>query len=310
MKHFFVKVLSLLLACMLLLLAASPVYLLMLNTDYERNEDLTLKFKYVPDVVDVAVFGSSHAGNGFQPPRYHDGELFSFNMSMQSPIMDNRLYFHFRDHLAEHALVVIDLSYFSLYYNNTHSVNHFKRYCSFLTLRELPNWSAKLYRLFRIIDFDFNPVASFLLNKTAELEPFHTTTTSERFSQEQLDTIGSDLAKTFIGFAGDQTIDQEIDTALREMLEDCLSRGYRPVLVTTPYQPALNENFSEAFLEKFTADCTSYAKDYGIPYLDYSHDERFSNTPAYFVDTDHLTSDGSEAFMKIFFQDVKEYYPD
>lgn len=47
-----------------------------------------------------------------------------------------------------------------------------------------------------------------------------------------------------------------------------------------------------------------------LDYLDYSHDERFSRARGSFVDTDHLTSDGSAAFMQIFFQDLKQYYPD
>ncbi len=310
MKRFLLKVLALFLCCLLILFALSPVYLMMLNTDYERDQDLTLKFKYVPESIDVAAFGSSHAGNGFQPPQYHDGTLFNFYMSMQSPVMDNRLYFHFRDHLAEHALVIIDLSYFSLYYNGTRTINNFKRYCTFLPIRELPRWNAKLYRLFRIIDFDFNPVVSFLMGKTAELTPFHTTHTSERYTDEELDAIGADLAKTFIGYLGDQTVVPEIDRALRDMLEDCIARGYRPVLVTTPYQSAFNQHIPDDFLATFRADCARYAKDYAIPYLDYSHDARVANARSYFVDTDHLTSEGSSVFMQLFFQDLKQYYPD
>ena len=53
-----------------------------------------------------------------------------------------------------------------------------------------------------------------------------------------------------------------------------------------------------------------YADLFDIPYLDYSRDTRFASTPAYFVDTDHLNSDGSEAFMNIFFGDLKAYYPE
>ena len=310
MKRFLLKVLALFLCCLLILFALSPVYLMTLNTDYERDEDLTLKFKYVPESIDVAAFGSSHAGNGFQPPQYHDGTLFNFYMSMQTPVMDNRLYFHFRDHLADQALVIIDLSCFSLYYTGARSVNNFKRYCTFLSIRELPKLDAKLYRLFRVIDFNFNPVLSFLMGKTAELTPFHTTNTSERYSGEELDAIGADLAKTFIGYSGDQIVNPEIDRALRDMLEDCIARGYRVVLVTTPYQSAFNRHIPDDFLATFRADCARYAQDYSIPYMDYSHDERFANARSYFVDTDHLTSEGSAAFMQIFFQDLKQYDSD
>jgi hypothetical protein len=137
----------------------------------------------------------------------------------------------------------------------------------------------------------------------------HTTTKATRFTEEQREEIGKKLAASYLSYTGNQTINPHVDRALRGMLEDCIARGYRPVLVTTPYLTALPDAFSPEFLARFRADCLTYANDYGIPYLDYSQDARFSSSPEYFVDTDHLTSDGSEMFMDIFFGDLKAYYP-
>ena len=310
MKRFLVKSSQLVFCCLLVFLVLSPAYLFLLNQDYERNEDHTLQFKYLPDQIDVAVFGSSHAGNGFQSPLYRDGTLFNFNMSLESPVMDNRLYFHFRDHLAKNAVVIIDLSCFSLYLNNTHEIDYYKRFCTFLTVAELPNAGAKLYRLFRIVDFSFNPLISYLQGKTARVEPIHTTTTAERFSPEEYAGISRQRAEEFIGYVGGQSIDPEVDAALRQMIEDCLLQGYHPVLVTTPFPRQLNELFPSSLTARFHQDCLGYAKEYGIPYLDYSQNERFADNPAYFIDADHLSSEGSDVFMTIFFRDLKEYYPD
>ena len=310
MRRFLLRVLLLIFGCALLLLALSPAYRFLLNQDYERKEDHSLQFKYVPEAVDVACFGSSHAGNAFQAPRYQNGgTLFNFHMALQSPIMDKCLYFHFRDHLASDAIVVVNLSYFSLYLNGTHDVDDFKRYCTFLPVRELPNGAAKLYRLFRIVDFSFNPLASWLLGKTATVDPIATATTTERFSPEELESIGSNRAAEFLGYAGDQAVDPEVDAALNEMLADCLRQGFRPVLVTTPMLRQLNEHLPDDSVARFHADCKRYAQKFGIPYLDYAQDSRFQDALAYFVDTDHLSSNGSEAFMKIFFSDLEAYYP-
>ena len=71
-----------------------------------------------------------------------------------------------------------------------------------------------------------------------------------------------------------------------------------------------SRNFSESFLDQFQAECQAYADDFGIPYLDYSRDDRFAHTSKYFVDTDHLSPDGSEAFMDLFFDDLKAFYPE
>ena len=52
----------------------------------------------------------------------------------------------------------------------------------------------------------------------------------------------------------------------------------------------------------------AYADAFGVPYLDYSHDERFVYSPELFIDADHLTSAGSEMFMQIVFADADKFY--
>jgi hypothetical protein len=311
MKRFLGKFALLAALCATLLLIVSPFYLMLLNTDYQRDQELTLKFKYMPEKIDVACFGSSHAGNAFQETRYREnGTMFNFYMQFQSPVMDKALYDYSKSRFSEHAIVVIDLSYFSLYHDDTTDLSSMKRYVTFLPLRNLPSLTGKLFKLFRAVDFSFNPIWTAVTGKTAEIAPMQTTTTASRFSAEELRAMGAARAETFLSYTGDQTISKRIDRALRGMLEDCIARGYRPVFVTTPYLTALTDGFSPEFLAHFRADCLAYAKEYGIPYLDYSHDARFSNSPEFFVDTDHLSSDGSELFMKIFFEDLKAYYPE
>lgn len=311
MKRFLLKILLLALLVGLLLISLSFAYLLLLNTDYQRDQELTLKFKYMPEQIDIACFGSSHAGNGFQAPQYRgEGTLFNFYMQFQSPAMDAALYEYAKDRFKEHAIVVIDLSCFSLYYDDTASINSMKRYVTFLPLKNLPSQPAKFFKLFRIVDFSFDPVLSALQGKTAEVKPMYTTTTASRFTAQELKEMGVSRVETFLSYIPAQSVDADIDRALRGMIGDCLSRGYRPVLVTTPYLSALNDAFPDGFLARFQADCMTYADAFGIPYLDYSHDARFADTPDYFVDTDHLSSEGSEVFMKIFFEDVKAYYPE
>jgi len=311
-KHFLLKLSLLVLLTALLLLCLSLIYLQFLNTDYQRNEEYTLQYKYLPETIDIGCFGSSHVGNGFQASQYHgEGTLFNYNLPFQIPVMDAALYDYTKTHLSDHAIVVIDLSCFSLYYDSTSDMNSMKRYVTFLPLRNLPSQPAKLFKLFRIIDFSFDPIFTTLQGKTAEIGTAqHTTTTASRFSEAELRELGKTRAETFLGYIPSQSVNRHTDQALRGMLEDCLARGYRPVLVTTPYLTVLNDAFPEAFLKQFHADCQVYADDFGIPYLDYSQDTRFATATDYFVDADHLSSEGSEVFMKIFFEDLQAYYPE
>ena len=177
-------------------------------------------------------------------------------------------------------------------------------------MKSLPNLKTKLFRVFRVLDFSFEPVFSFLEGRTADYTVTETTTLASSMTEEELVALGEKRAQIFFNQIGDAKIDPEIDAALRRLLSDCIENGYRPVLVTTPYLDEFTRNFSESFLDQFQAECQAYADDFGIPYLDYSRDDRFAHTSKYFVDTDHLSSDGSEAFMDLFFDDLKAFYPE
>ena len=311
MKRFLLRVLLLGVLCLGILFGLSRGYLALLNTDYERSESTTLKYKFIPDDVQVACFGSSHAINAFQPVRYQrDDTFFNFGMQRESAIQDFALYQTYRDHLEQNCTVIITLSYFSLYDNTSHSLDVMKRYVDFLPVKSLPNLKTKLFRVFRVLDFSFEPVFSFLEGRTADYTVTETTTLASSMTEEELVALGEKRAQIFFNQIGDAKIDPEIDAALRRLLSDCIENGYRPVLVTTPYLDEFTRNFSESFLDQFQAECQAYADDFGIPYLDYSRDDRFAHTSKYFVDTDHLSSDGSEAFMDLFFDDLKAFYPE
>ena len=311
MKKFFLRLGLLVVICSVVLMALSRGYLALLNTDYERSESTTLKFEYVPEQIRVACFGSSHAGSGFQVLRYRGAEtFFNFSMQQENPIMDAALYQTYQDRFDKGCTVIITLSYFSLYDNAARSIDFMKRYIDFLPVKALPNLKTKLFRLFRIVDFSLEPVFSLIQGKTATYQDEETTSFASNYSEEERASIGKKRSEPYFQQIGDAKLDPEIDAALRGMLADCIEKGYRPVLVTTPYLDEITRNFSDSFLTQFHKECQVYADVYGIPYLDYSQDARFAFTPAYFVDTDHLNSDRSEAFMKIFFDDVHEFYPE
>lgn len=311
MKRFLLRVLLLCVLCLGILFGLSRGYLALLNTDYERKESNTLQFKFVPDELQIACLGSSHAGNAFQRVRYDRKEsFFNFNMQRENPVMDEALYRTYQDRFADHAIVIITLSYFSLYDDTSNSLSIMKRYVDFLPVQSLPNPKTKLFRLFRVIDFSLEPIASFLEGRTATLQTGETTTFASSYTEEERLSLGRKRAQVFFSQIGDAVLEPKIDAALRNLLSDCIEKGYRPVLVTTPYLDEFTRNFSESFLNQFQAECQAYADDFGIPYLDYSRDDRFAHTPKYFVDTDHLNSDGSEVFMDIFFDDLNAFYPE
>ena len=176
----------------------------------------------------------------------------------------------------------------------------------------MPTLAGKLYTLFRICDFHFADLDGCLRHlKPEDGGNGETTTQASRFSQSELTQIGRDRSKVHLDMCAtnaDGKVTKECDKALRAMLTDCKERGYQAILVTVPYLNEYNQNFPDALIHRFSQDANAYATEFDVPYLDYSHDERFTDSPELFVDTDHLTSEGSEIFMKIVFADAAEFY--
>jgi lysophospholipase L1-like esterase len=47
--------------------------------------------------------------------------------------------------------------------------------------------------------------------------------------------------------------------------------------------------------------------EYNVPYLDYSHDDRFMNDKNLFFDSSHLNKSGRNKFMPILLNDLGEF---
>jgi hypothetical protein len=91
---------------------------------------------------------------------------------------------------------------------------------------------------------------------------------------------------------------------LGEMIEYCQERGYKPVLVTTPFTRYYNESIPEEYYTEMYGIISDVSKKYGIPYLDYSHDPRFTERLEYFRDADHMNPLGARAFTDIVLSDL------
>lgn len=92
---------------------------------------------------------------------------------------------------------------------------------------------------------------------------------------------------------------------LKELISDAKANGYNPVLVTVPYYSLYNDGFDQNWLqEEYFDRMNSISAELRIPYLDYSHDQRFVDKPELFKDSDHLTDEGAKMFSEIVFSDI------
>ncbi|MCT4623360.1 MAG: hypothetical protein N4A46_07025 [Schleiferiaceae bacterium] len=94
---------------------------------------------------------------------------------------------------------------------------------------------------------------------------------------------------------------------VEQLLEEILANGHKAVLVTVPYSKFYNEGFEGKWLaNNYFSQMTKWSEGFGVPYLDYSHRQEFSNHPKLFQDSDHLNKEGKKMFSKIFFEDLEK----
>ncbi len=92
---------------------------------------------------------------------------------------------------------------------------------------------------------------------------------------------------------------------LEELILDAKESGFNPVLVTVPYYEAYNQGFDSDWLKKqYFERLNRFGNKLGVPYLDYSHDERFTKNEGLFKDSDHLNEAGKEMFSELVLEDI------
>ena len=295
-------------------LVATPIWLIgyayrQTNTfkNLEQTEE-TSKFHDVPDRIDVAVFGSSHARDAFRIAP--DGKtIFNFALSAQTPQYDLKMMKEYKDRFHSGTTVILTVNYLSPFWTDSQEAFDSKqpRY-----YRTLSPWN--------IIDVD---LPQYLLgNFSPVLTQDLSTITKALFADEELlapvdethqtgaDAMGSEKARikrdhwsgiVEKNFPATNTVMME---SYREMLRLCQENGWNAVLITTPYLAEYHECYPEAFYAEFQSIVVALAKEFEVPYYDYSRDEAFFTRYDLFKNIDHLNLSGGELFAKHLFAEI------
>ena len=314
MKRFLMKCLALFLS------AALCVYLLGIayqgTTDYRNHRlaDETERFLHLPRQADIAVVGSSHGMLGFlYPPE--DAVLLNLCMSAQIPQYDLRMLREYGDHLAPGAVVLVTVSYITPFWTEEEG-NFLWKQGRYYDVLSAPNvidgdWIKWTLGSFSpVLTTDIGTIArSFLRpsepaptqNEASGYRTFDPETVSQGQDQARTNHI-SLIAPTF------PECNPEAMGALEDILALCRERGWQAVLVTPPHLTAYNEVFSqwsEAFYPRFYHYVDQLREEYGVPYLDYSHDPDFGERYDLYKDIDHLNLDGARLLDEKLYADLK-----
>lgn len=303
--------------CALTLMLLSEAYMPTQFTRYCMSKEDVYRYRSMPERIDIAVFGNSHSNLGFRYGPIDERTLFRFSYDAQPLRPNKKLYDGYCDRLADNALVLINLSFFSLEEGDSekYDTSFLRHYCIILPFSKLPTAQTKWYRLFRAVDFDTRNVIAYACEAFGVTLPFMAAIEPETTFTGTLEPAAPD-AEVPAGDTPDassaavELTQANLSTIalLRDWIADCQSHGFRPVLFTTPYYKSYMGTQSPGLVKKTRRTMAALASEYSVPYLDYSEDPRFADAADRFFDKDHLNQAGSEAFTRIILADADAFY--
>lgn len=273
--------------------------------------------------LEVVNLGTSH-GWDFE---YANAPLngMNFNISGNTVYYDlqNFRYLSENGYLADNAIIILPVSYFvfGLDENRTDGgvgdafANQFYEY---LPRKYIFNYSLKkdmtlavhriqedLLRFMGRIDL-MNPSVRIERKNAAEVpgRQAQAEERSQKTKEQRLLEIAEKRAERHKKLS--QYVPEEQNLAYVEtLIREIKAANHRVVLVTTPYTSAYNGFFTDQWLEEtYYSKMRALAAKYNVPWLDYSHDPRFSSHTELFQDSDHLNPEGKRIFNEIFFNDL------
>ena len=330
MKRFLVRLTTLLLIMAVIFTGYDAAYRRICHIDPTKNDEY--KFQHVPDGIQICNFGSSHGRDDFDYSAWQDEyTTFNFALVMQTASYDYRILQQYIGKLADGAVVFIPISYFTFGWDEE-SKEDFRskneRYYSFLEPRYIKDYDVVTdigirhflplqedpVSVIRKIRNSLNEAESPELPDNAEetielpetpeaAEPAEETETGETEEDDGFDFMNHAEKKRplyrIVDKNGDLLVREEELDAVYGMIQLCREHGLRPILITVPFRWEYNDQFEEEYCRQFYEVIDRICQDESVEYYDYSHDERFTGSAAYFRNSDHLSPKGAAVFTEI-----------
>ena len=265
-----------------------------------------IRYRNMPYGIQVSNTGSSHGAASFRYDTLPDGYTgFNFGSGYQLPVYDARLVEHYADHLADGGVLLIVISYFSLFREMTDTFNFASFNRSFYSI--LPD--EMVYNYERKTD-----ILAKLPSLTAYFELFPTLIKREEEDDgtileadpEEVRASVEGRYQSHVANDRGPCEDENVEAVYR-MVEICRKKNITPVIITTPLLSEFPEQVRKrdpVFFEDFYGAIDEICDKTGIRYYDYSEDERFTHDYSLFSDADHLNERGGERFTQVVYEEI------
>jgi len=256
----------------------------------------------------VLTLGSSHALVGINPIFF---SMNGFNVAdtSQSLYYDYQILNKYADSLENLKVVIIPVSYFSLKYNFSSSVeswreNFYKKVWgldsenkSSINVRNFSYMAlyGQIRSLFYALKFfDVNLASNISKTGWYRLD-----------GKETAPDSGKERVKYHESIMEESSFTENINY-LKKMIELAKSKGVTVVLITTPVAPDYFDNVNSKEYNLMQNTIKKITEEYNVKYFNYFLDKNF--TPDDFFNSDHLNVEGAEKFSKILNADINKEY--
>lgn len=296
------------------LIGAILVNYLYMQTNFYKCLNATQKFYEVPDKIDIASFGNSHAQQGFDWSSYSDFSGMNMALGSQTLMYDNAIFDYYYDYFENGSTIVIELSYRTLYEQELSAQeggSKITRYYQFLDQEHIYNSDTYMYYKYKYCPFFFSNTGTKVSGLKAIVDdiPYTMDTYPDKvtdLSEKERIELGETRSNVFHKQIGEQKLGLQFD-ALKSIIDKCKKKDMNVILITMPTLPYFYNRFSDEFFQQFYQDVDNivalYDKCY---YIDYTGDSRFMNQYELYEDSDHLNSDGAKYFTDQFVNDIKK----
>lgn len=297
MKRFIKKVL--ILVSILILVLFSIEFLYRKNNNFDG--DNTFKFKNIPNSLDICNLGSSHGELGINYENLSNNyTCFNFALSAQTISYDYRVLKNYKNHLKENTIVIIPISYFSLYGKTEEDTEGFKqknkRYYPILDNENIIKYNifTDIYMKFQSLESSSKNLFLCLINKSKPNNVFN-----ERYQSEgSYDIASKDVVDVENNYDNCEINEIEVE-ALFKIVELCREVNAYPVFITTPFTRVYNNHMCEKnanFINDFKQLVNSYSDILNVKYYDFSTDNKYVDDYTMFFDCQHLNKKGAILF--------------
>ena len=272
----------------------------------DHTFDKAIRYRNMPYDIQVCNTGSSHGAASFQYDALPDGYTgFNFGSGWQLPVYDARLVEQYADHLADGGVLLIVISYFSLFREMTDTYNFTSYNRSYYSV--LPDEMVYAYDRKADILAKLPSLTSYfdLLPTLLKREEVDDGTIVEADPEE----VRASAEGRYQGHVADDRgpCEEENVEAVYRIVAICREKNITPVMITTPLLSEFPEEVRRrdpAFFDDFYGAIDEICDNTGMRYYDYSEDERFTNDYSLFSDADHMNERGSERFTQVVYEEI------